>query len=126
MENSNYRVSQPISLCGAHDLTICAYSINGGTCSCIDLVDCYNIHITQCELVNSDQIGIRLTGCVNILIDDCCVANVSSGIHSLNGVNIRVKNNRINKLAPNGVFVKFESIGTGTGHASSSASINSN
>jgi hypothetical protein len=124
MESSNYRVSQPISLSGVHDVTICAYSINGGPCSCIDLVDCYNIHITQCELVNSDQTGIKLTGCANILIDDRYVANVSSGIHSLNGVNIQVKNNKIKKLAPHGVLVRFECTGTGAADASSCAIVN--
>jgi len=111
MENSNYRTSHPISLNGVHDITICAYSINGGTLSCIDLVNCYNIHITQCELVNSDQLGINLTGCANILIDNCYVANVSSGIHSLNGVNIQVKNNKIQKLSPKGMLVKLEHAG---------------
>jgi polygalacturonase len=124
MENSNYRVSQPISLSGVHDVTICAYSINGGPFSCIDLVNCYNIHITQCELVNSDQTGIKLTGCSNILIDDCYVANVSSGIHSLNGMNIQVKNNKIKKLAPHGVLVKFECSGIATADASSCAILN--
>jgi parallel beta-helix repeat protein len=124
MENSNYRISQPISLSGVHDVTICAYSISGGPCSCIDLVDCSNIHITQCELVNSDQTGIKLTGCSNILIDDCYVANVCSGIHSLNGVNIQVKNNKIKKLAPNGVLVRFECTGTETANLSSCAIVN--
>jgi parallel beta-helix repeat protein len=112
MENSNYRTSQPISLKGVHDVTICAYSINGGPYSCIDLVNCHNIHITQCELVNSDQTAIRLTGCANVLIDDCYVANVSGGIHSVNGVNIQVKNNNIKKLRRNGVLVRFECNGT--------------
>ena len=118
MENSNYRESQPISLNGAHDITICAYSISGGACSCIELVNCYNIHITQCELVNSDQLGINLTGCANILIDDCYVANVSSGIHSLNGVNIQVRNNKIGKLAPKGMIIRFEYEGADVDEAS--------
>ena len=121
MENSNYRTSQPISLRGVHDVTICAYSINGGPYPCIDLVNCYNIHITQCELVNSDQIAIKLTACANILIDQCNVANVSGGIHSLNGVNIQVKNNNIKKLAGNGVLVKFECTGADAAEISSCA-----
>jgi polygalacturonase len=111
MENSNYRVSQPISLNGVHDVTICAYSISGGISSCIELVNCYNIHITQCELVNSDQLGINLLDCTNVLIDDCYVANVSSGIHSLNGVNIQVRNNKGKQLGPQGTLVRFESNG---------------
>jgi len=121
MENLNYRVSRPISLNGVHDITICAYSINGGPFSCIDLVNCYNIHITQCELANSDKLAVNLTGCANVLIDDCRVTNVSGGIYSLNGVNIQVKNNKLKKLGPNGVLVSFENIGTDMANASSCA-----
>ena len=109
MENADYRVSQPISLFGVHDRTICGYSINGGPCSCIDLVNCYNIHITQCELVNSEQLGVNLIDCTNILVDNCYVANVAAGIHSLNGENIQVRNNMIKKLSSKGRLVGFES-----------------
>ena len=111
MEKVNYRSSRPISLHGVHDVTICAYSINGGAFSCIDLVDCYNIHITQCELLNSDQLGINLRGCANVVIEDCYVANVSAGVHSLNGSNIQVRNNKIKKLGPQGMLVRFENTG---------------
>lgn len=119
METSNYRISQPISLNGVHDITICDYSINGGVLSCIDLVDCYNIHITQCELLNSDLSGISLTGCDNILIDNCYVANVLDGIHSLNGSNIQVKNNKIKKIGPQCMLVRFENTGSDICGASS-------
>jgi polygalacturonase len=121
MENLNYRVSRPIALTGVHDITICAYSIKGGSFSCIDLVNCYNVHITQCELTNSDQLGVNLTNCSNILIDNCNVANVLTGIHSLNGSNIQVKNNRIKKLGPQGMLVSFEHTGTETAETSSCA-----
>ena len=119
MESSNYRISQPISLNGVHDITICDYSINGGASPCIDLVDCYNIHITQCELLNSDLSGVSLTGCDNILIDNCYVANVLDGIHSLNGSNIQVKNNKIKKIGPQCMLVRFENTGRYTAGASS-------
>ena len=121
MENLDYRVSRPISLNGVHDLTICAYSIKGGPFSCIDLVDCYNVHITQCELTNSDQLGINLTNCANVLIDNCYVADVLTGIHSLNGSNIQVRNNKITKLAPKGVLVSFENTDTDAAEVSSYA-----
>lgn len=116
-----YRVSRPISLNGVHDITICAYSINGGAFSCIELVNCYNIHITQCELGNSDKLAVKLTGCTNVLIDECRLANVSGGIYSLNGINIQVKNNKLQKLGPNGVLVSFEHIGSDMAEASSCA-----
>ncbi|HZX59067.1 MAG TPA: hypothetical protein VFE54_10085, partial [Mucilaginibacter sp.] len=54
----------------------------------------------------------NLTCCANVLIEDCHVANVSGGVHSLNGINIQVKNNKIKKLAPKGMLVSFENIGT--------------
>ncbi|MGZ3944651.1 MAG: right-handed parallel beta-helix repeat-containing protein [Mucilaginibacter sp.] len=121
MENLDYRVSRPIALTGVHDLTICAYSIKGGPFSCIDLVDCYNIHITQCELTNSDQLGVNLTNCANILIDNCYVANVLTGVHSLNGSNIQVRNNKIKQLRPKGMLVSFENIDTDAAEVSSYA-----
>src|SRR5580658_8400965 len=97
MENVSYRISKPIALEGVHDLTICAYSINGGMFPCIDLVNCYNIHITQCELLNSQKLGINMVGCSNILIEDCLLDNVSAGVCSVDGANIRVRNNRMQK-----------------------------
>jgi polygalacturonase len=121
VENIDYRVSRPIALNGVHDITICAYSINGGPFSCIELVNCYNVHITQCELTNSDQLGVRLTNCANILIDNCYVANVFTGILSSNGSNIQVKNNKIIKLAPKGMLVSFENNGTDAAEVSSYA-----
>jgi polygalacturonase len=121
MENLNYRVSRPISLNGVHDITICAYSINGEPFSCIELVNCFNIHITECELINSDKLGVTLSGCANVLIDNCNVANVSAGIHSLNGVNIQVKNNKIEKLGPKGKLVSFEHTDADAAEASSYA-----
>jgi parallel beta helix pectate lyase-like protein len=119
METLAYRTAQPISLNGAHDMTICACSITGGTVTCIDLVDCYNIHITQCELLNSERSAINLNGCANILIDNCCVVNVSSGIHSLNSSNIQVRNNKMRQLGPKGVLVSFENTGPYAEYASS-------
>ena len=113
MENVSYRISEPIVLTGVHDITICAYSIGGGMFPCIDLVDCYNIHITQCELHDSRKLGISLKGCTNVLIEDCCLDNVQSGICSVNGSNIQVRNNKIQKLGPHGAMVKFENAGFG-------------
>ena len=124
MENLDYRISRPIALTGVHDLTICAYAIKGGPFSCIDLVDCYNIHITQCELTNSDQLGVNLTNCANVLIDNCYVANVLTGVHSLNGSNIQVRNNKIKQLRPKGMLVSFENIDTDAAEVSSYATNN--
>lgn len=121
MGNLNYRISRPIALSDVHDLTICAYSIKGGPFSCIELVDCYNIHITQCELTNSDQPGVKLTNCANILIDNCVVANVLTGIHSLNGSNIQVRDNKIKQLRRNGALVSFENIDVAAAEVSSYA-----
>jgi len=121
VENLNYRSSRPIALNGVHDLTICAYSIKGGPFSCIDLVDCHNIHITQCELTNSDQPGVNLTNCANILIDNCLVVNVLIGIHSLNGSNIQVRNNKIKQLRRDGALVSFENINADAEEVSSYA-----
>lgn len=124
MENVRYRMSEPIALEGVHDMTICAYSINGGMLPCIDLVNCYNIHITQCELFNSQKLGIKLVGCANVMIEDCCIDNVANGIFSVNGVNIEVKNNKISHLQPRGMVVRFENTGMEAAASGSSYAIN--
>ena len=108
IEVSKYRVSTPIVLNGVHDMTICGYSIKGGSASCIDLVNCNNIHITQCELSNSEKLGISLRQCTNVIIEDCQVDNVWGGVQSVNGYNVQVRNNAIRKIAPGGIMVKFE------------------
>lgn len=120
MEGFSYRATQPIVLTGAHDITICDCSISGGAATCINLVNCYNIHITQCELLDSEKPAISMTECVNIIIDNCYVANVSSGIHSLNGNNIQVRNNKMKQLGPKGIMVSFENAGAYAGYVSSS------
>ncbi len=89
-------------------MTIYGYSIKGGSSSCIDLVNCSNIHIAQCELYNSEQLGINLNQCANVIIEDCHVDNVWGGVQSVNGVNIQVRNNSISKIAPRGVLVRFQ------------------
>ena len=93
-----YKSSQPITLNGAHDITLNGYLINGGAVSCIDLANCYNIHITHCKLINSDKLGVNLSNCHNVVIDSCQIANVSAGIYSFNGTDVQVKDNKIISL----------------------------
>jgi len=125
--NSNYKVSQPISLNGVHDMTISGDSISGGALSCISLVNCYNIHITHCKLVNSSVNGVNLTDCNNIIVDDCSVANVSTGVYSFNSRSISVMNNlmkNISGTSTGGTMVAFENLGNNTEDASTNSAIN--
>ena len=124
---SIYKVSQPISLNGVHDITISGDSISGGALSCISLVNCYNIHITHCKLVNSSSFGVSLSGCTNVVIDDSYIANVLTGVHSFNGRSISVMNNKMsNLLGPQagGTMVEFENLGNDTKDASSNTAVN--
>jgi hypothetical protein len=108
--SSNYKVSRPISLNGAHDITISGDSISGGSLSCISLANCHNIHITKCKLVNSSAMGVNLSACSNIIIDDCNVANVSTGVYSYNGNSISVMNNKMAGIQSTGATVTFENV----------------
>jgi polygalacturonase len=117
--------SQPITLNGAHDITISGYTINGGSASCIDMANCYNIHITNCKLINSDKLGVNLSNCHNVVIDSCQIDNVSAGIYSLNGTNVQVKDNKIGSLTGQGkVSFAFENAGITTDDTRSNSAIN--
>ncbi len=124
---SNYKTSQPIFLNGAHDITICGDSISGGALSCISLVNCYNIHITHCKLVNSSAFGVSLSGCTNVVVDDSNIVNVLTGVHSFNGRSISVMNNKMSTLlGPQtaGTMVEFETLGNDARDASSNSAVN--
>jgi parallel beta helix pectate lyase-like protein len=103
---SGYKVSEPISLNGAHDITISDYSISGGAVSCIDLANCYNIHITHCALANPGKLGINLSNCTNIQVDQCDMADVKTDVYSINGKGILVTDNKV----PEGRDMSFENI----------------
>jgi len=124
---SNYKVSQPISLNGAHDLTISGDSISGGALSCISLVNCYNIHITHCKFVNSSLYGVDLSGCTNIIVDGCYVANVLTGVHASESKSIQVNNNSMKNIIGSqqgGLQAEFENISNGAADASSNSATN--
>ncbi|MFI5161750.1 MAG: right-handed parallel beta-helix repeat-containing protein, partial [Sphingobacteriales bacterium] len=110
-----------------HDITISGDSISGGAMSCISLVNCYNIHITNCKLVNSSAMGVNLSQCSNIIVDDCYVANVSTGVHASNSRSISVLNNKmknISGLQPGGTTAEFENVANDAKDASSNSAIN--
>jgi len=123
--SEDYKISQPISLNGAHDITISGESISGGSLSCIDLVNCYNIHITRCKLTNSDKFAVNLSHCTNIIVDSCYVDNVATGIYAFNSRGIQVKNNKMKNLSGSqqGVMVAFENLSTDIKDASSNSAI---
>jgi hypothetical protein len=124
---SNYKASQPISLNGVHDITISGDSIRGGALSCISLVNCYNIHITHCKLVNSSTFGVSLSGCTNVVVEDSYVANVLTGVHSFNSRSISVMNNKMSNLSgpqSGGTMVEFENLGNDARDAGSNSAVN--
>jgi Right handed beta helix region len=124
---SNYKVSQPISLNGAHDITISGDSISGGALSCISLVNCYNIHITHCKFVNSSLFGVDLSNCTNIIVDDSYVANVVTGVHASESKSIQVTNNNMKNITGSpqgGIEAEFENISSSAADASSNSATN--
>jgi hypothetical protein len=124
---SSYKVSQPISLDGAHDMIISGDSISGGALSCISLVNCHNIHITHCKLINSSAMAVNLSACSNIVVDDCYVAQVATGVYSYNGRSISVINNQMEGFLGTqsaGNRVVFENMSNDVRDAASNSAIN--
>lgn len=110
------KLTAPISLYGAQNITISGDSINGGSIPCINLTNCTNIHFTHCKLVNSKVVGINLSGCTSILIDSNYVSNVSTGVYAADSKTIRVSYNQMKNMQgpyPKGAFVQFDNVSGG-------------
>jgi len=107
------KITSPISLTGAKNLTISGDSINGGSVPCINLTNCSNIRITHCKLVNSKTLGINLSGCTNVMIDSNYVSNVSTGVYAVNSKTIQVAYCQMRNMQgpyPRGAFVQFDNV----------------
>ncbi|MGZ3811089.1 MAG: right-handed parallel beta-helix repeat-containing protein [Mucilaginibacter sp.] len=107
------KLTSPISLYGAQNLTISGDSINGGSVPCINLTNCTNIHITHCKLVNSKVVGVNLSGCTNVLIDSSYISNVSTGVYAVDSKTIRVNYNQMRNMMgpyPKGAFIQFDNV----------------
>src|ERR1700754_2274179 len=50
---SKYKLTAPVYLINASNITISGDSINGGNNICVTLINCNNIHITNSKLMNS-------------------------------------------------------------------------
>ncbi|HTI60069.1 right-handed parallel beta-helix repeat-containing protein [Mucilaginibacter sp.] len=122
---TSYELAQPVSLNGAHDITISGDMITGGALSCIDLNNCYNIHITRCKLINSEKFAVNLSQCSNIVIDSCYVENVKTGVYAFNSRGIQVKNNKMKDVAGEqpGVMTAFENLSADIKDAASNSAV---
>jgi len=127
-DETSYKLTQPISLNGAHDITISGDIITGGAFSCIDLSNCYNIHITRCKLVNSGKFAVNMSQCSNIIVDSCYVESVTTGVYAFNSRGIQVKNNTMKNItgAQPGVMAAFENLSTDIKDAVSNSADNNN
>lgn len=108
-----YVATKPINLNGAHDITISGDSINGKYSVCIQLTNCYNVHITKCKIMNSTQRGINLQNCTNVLVDSCFFTNVAVGVYAHFGNQIKVNYNEFLNMRgplPAGNFVQFNNV----------------
>lgn len=108
-----FTTNQPISLTGKSNLIIIGDSINGGSLPCITLINCSNIRITHCKLINSSNEGINLNNCSMVQIDSNYIANVSTGIYALSSNSIQVIYNQMKNMQgpyPKGAFVQFNQV----------------
>jgi parallel beta-helix repeat protein len=110
-----YQLGKPIKLENKSNITIERDTIDGGTLPCILLINCTNIHITHCKLINSKDIGIRLEGCSRILIDSNEIGNVKAGVFAIMcpSGGIRVLNNQMKNMQgpyPQADFIQFDRV----------------
>jgi hypothetical protein len=111
--NEHLKSVAPISLTGAHNITINGDSINGGDEICLSLKDCHDIHITNCFFGNSTKVGVYLYKCSNIKIDSIFVTNVSTGVYAVDSYSISVthcEGKNMQGPFPRGMFVQFNNV----------------
>jgi hypothetical protein len=119
--SSMYTASGVINLTNQHDITISGKAIAGGNVPCITLTNCYNIHITNCKLYNSTDVGIHMYKSYNVTVDNSFFTNVASGVYAeqTNNGGIVVNNNQFLNMVgpfPRGQFVQFNNV-NGAGSA---------
>jgi hypothetical protein len=108
-----YKPGSPMVISGRNNVTIEGYQITGGLSNCIYLRDCSNVHITKCKLKDSKKVGILLENCRNVLIDDCYISNVQTGVNVKNSVTVKVNHNyfrNMNGPFPAGCAVQFNNV----------------
>lgn len=115
IQGPSYKLSAPIKLNGVHNLTISGDSIAGGSVPCIQLLNCSNIHITKCRLLNSSHEGIFIWNCSGITVDSCYISKVSTGIFVLDCTkgSIHINANQLLNMVgpyPKGDFIQFSNV----------------
>lgn len=105
-----YKLTAPIYLINASNITISGDSINGNGKICVTLINCNNIRITKSKLMNSPgQRGVSIYNCKNVSVDSCYISNVASGVYAHNSTGVRVISNQfLNMMGNYGCFVQFD------------------
>lgn len=115
VKKSAYQISAPIEYINKSNITITGDSINGGTLPCIYLINCKNVHISHCKLVNSLNFGVYLNNCSNVLIDSSYIADVRAGVYAeaCPKGEIRVQYNQMQNMKgpfPHADFIQFDRV----------------
>lgn len=110
-----YVTSAVINLKNESNITISGEAISGGSVPAITLTNCHDIHIINCKLYNSTDVGIYLFNCYNISITNNYFTNVSTGVyadHSAKGGIMVTDNQFLNMMGPfpRGQFVQFNNV----------------
>lgn len=114
----SYSLHGVILLQNKHNLVIQGDSINGAHASCIKLINCTNIRILNCKLMNTDKDtakGVDIRNSQDILVQNCYVSNVAIGVYANGSRRITVtQNDMLNmKSSTTGDFVQFVNVNGG-------------
>lgn len=110
-----YQFSVPIEFNNMHNVTISGDSINGRGVPCIKLMNCTNIHVTKCILLNSTDVGVFIWNCSGVTIDSCYISKVASGVFAIGCSNgaINITSNEFKNMTgpyPKGACVQFSNV----------------
>jgi len=108
-----YKTSLPVSYSGKSNFVISGLSFTGGT-NCIQLTNCSNVTITNCEMKGASKYEIYITGnCKNIKVLYNYISGGIAGVHAENSSSIVVNHNQIGDILgpfPGGNFVQFVNV----------------
>lgn len=110
---SAYKISAPIVLNGASNMTISGLEITNPNGNCITLTNCSNIVIENCKLGPSKGEGVSVQSSSNITIKYNTMESIRTGVYALSSSGLKVEYNDVKNVVgpmPRGQMVQLDKV----------------
>lgn len=108
-----YKISEPIVLRDAKNVTISNLQITNPNGNCITLINCSNITIQDCKLGPSKGEGVSISNSTNITVTYTTMESVRTGVYAGTSSGIKVLYNDVKNVTgpmPRGQMVQFDKV----------------